>query len=211
MYWTLTERNYYNLTDLHTPKITATTAHIKSSQSSLSICLVAAANVGRYPSSCFRNCPWPQSQSYFTTSGLPPFSSSWRQAPWDSRSEISFFNWTLHAEEKMGLSFMKWWVVRQAWLSHLNGSKLDHRQFKLLILSTSGFALSPAWPTSPRYTTRHGPHRKLLPHYCVFSHCWRNNVSTGLLYRRLFTQLIFGNGSICHKTGILRCSPLGTR
>jgi hypothetical protein len=28
------------------------------------------------------------SQSYFTTSGLPPASLSWRQAPWDSRPEI---------------------------------------------------------------------------------------------------------------------------
>jgi hypothetical protein len=33
-----------------------------------------------------------QSQSYFTTGGLPPVSSSWRQAPWDPRPEI-IFNW----------------------------------------------------------------------------------------------------------------------
>jgi hypothetical protein len=32
-----------------------------------------------------------QSQSYFTTGSLPPISSSWRQAPWDSRPEIYFF------------------------------------------------------------------------------------------------------------------------
>jgi hypothetical protein len=30
------------------------------------------------------------SQSYFTTGGLPPISSSWRQVPWDSRPEIIF-------------------------------------------------------------------------------------------------------------------------
>jgi hypothetical protein len=30
------------------------------------------------------------SQNYFTTGGLPPDSSSWRQAPWGSRSEIVF-------------------------------------------------------------------------------------------------------------------------
>jgi hypothetical protein len=36
-----------------------------------------------------------QSQSYFTTGGVPPISSSWRQAPWDSRPVILFFNWTL--------------------------------------------------------------------------------------------------------------------
>jgi hypothetical protein len=29
--------------------------------------------------------PHSQSQSYFTTGGLPPINSSWRQAPWDSR------------------------------------------------------------------------------------------------------------------------------
>jgi hypothetical protein len=31
-----------------------------------------------------------QSQSYFTTGGLSPISSSWRQAPWDSRPQIFF-------------------------------------------------------------------------------------------------------------------------
>jgi hypothetical protein len=36
-----------------------------------------------------------QSQSYFTTGGLTPISSSWRQAPWDSRPVILFSNWTL--------------------------------------------------------------------------------------------------------------------
>jgi hypothetical protein len=35
-----------------------------------------------------------QSQSYFTTGGLPPISSSCRQTPWGSRPSI-FFNWTL--------------------------------------------------------------------------------------------------------------------
>jgi hypothetical protein len=34
------------------------------------------------------------SQSYFMTDGLPPISSSWQQAPWDSRPVI-FSNWTL--------------------------------------------------------------------------------------------------------------------
>jgi hypothetical protein len=36
-----------------------------------------------------------QSHSYFTTGGLPPISSSWRQAPWDSRPVILFSNWIL--------------------------------------------------------------------------------------------------------------------
>jgi hypothetical protein len=33
-----------------------------------------------------------QSQSYFTTGGLPPISSSWRQAPWDTRPEFFQLN-----------------------------------------------------------------------------------------------------------------------
>jgi hypothetical protein len=32
IYWTLTERNYDSLTELHTPQITVTTPHIKSTQ-----------------------------------------------------------------------------------------------------------------------------------------------------------------------------------
>jgi hypothetical protein len=39
-YWTLTfvtTTKHYSLTELHTPKITVTTAHLKSSQSSLAV------------------------------------------------------------------------------------------------------------------------------------------------------------------------------
>jgi hypothetical protein len=35
-----------------------------------------------------------QSQGHFTTGGLPPIISSWRQAPWDPRQLILFSNWT---------------------------------------------------------------------------------------------------------------------
>jgi hypothetical protein len=34
------------------------------------------------------SAPW-VSQSYFTTGGLPPISSSWRQAPWGMRPKIA--------------------------------------------------------------------------------------------------------------------------
>jgi hypothetical protein len=94
----LSTNNYDSLTELHTPKITVTTAHIKSSQFT-SRCFVAASNCGRYPSSGFPNCLrlqltashfsylhlWTdstntqsqsQSQNYFTTGRLPPISSS---------------------------------------------------------------------------------------------------------------------------------------
>jgi hypothetical protein len=53
-----------------------------------------------------------QSQSYFTIGSLPPYRSSWRQAPWGSWPVI-FFNWTLAvivlcnilSEEKICLQF----------------------------------------------------------------------------------------------------------
>jgi hypothetical protein len=35
-----------------------------------------------------------QSQSHFTTGGLPPISSSWRRAPWESQPEFFSLNWT---------------------------------------------------------------------------------------------------------------------
>jgi hypothetical protein len=38
--------------------------------------------------SFFTNWKKSQSQGYFTTGGLPPISSSWRQTLWDSRPEI---------------------------------------------------------------------------------------------------------------------------
>jgi hypothetical protein len=37
IYWTLTERTYDGLTDLHTPKITVPAAHTKSSKFSLAV------------------------------------------------------------------------------------------------------------------------------------------------------------------------------
>jgi hypothetical protein len=42
---------------------------------------------------CMRNIS--QSQSHFTTGGLPPFSLSWRQAPWDSRPVTLLSKWIL--------------------------------------------------------------------------------------------------------------------
>jgi hypothetical protein len=36
----------------------------------------------------------PQSKSYFTTGGLSPIRSSWRQSPWNSRPKF-FFHWVL--------------------------------------------------------------------------------------------------------------------
>jgi hypothetical protein len=48
-----------------------------------------------------------KSKSKFMTAGLPPVSSSWRQAPWESQPEIFFFNWTLAV---IPSSLMRRWV-----------------------------------------------------------------------------------------------------
>jgi hypothetical protein len=59
-----------------------------------------------------------QSQTYFTTGGLPPISSSWRQAPWDSRPAILFSNWTLADVVLMGprqRSHSRLRVPRDSW------------------------------------------------------------------------------------------------
>jgi hypothetical protein len=54
-----------------------------------------------------------QSQSYFTTSGLPPISSSWRQTPWDSRPVILFLQRnTSGYNTYVTSSLMRGWVCR---------------------------------------------------------------------------------------------------
>jgi hypothetical protein len=55
-----------------------------------------------------------KSQTYFTTGGLPPISSSWRQAPWGPRPEFFFPQLNscskslcnILSDEKMGVSLM---------------------------------------------------------------------------------------------------------
>jgi hypothetical protein len=68
-----------------------------------------------------------QSQSYFTTGGLPPISSSWRQAPWESRPEI-FFQLNLCGNSRyVTSSLTRRWVClsliplafRRVYVSHL--------------------------------------------------------------------------------------------
>jgi hypothetical protein len=58
------------------------------------------------------NWPKVRVKSYFMTGGLPPISSSWRQAPWDSRSVVLFAEHLLSyslrnilSDERMGLPF----------------------------------------------------------------------------------------------------------
>jgi hypothetical protein len=53
----VTTNNYDSIPEFHNPKITVTTAHIKSSHFFTSRCRVAASNGGCSPSSGFPNCP----------------------------------------------------------------------------------------------------------------------------------------------------------
>jgi hypothetical protein len=68
---------------------------------STSLCLVTAVEGERSPSSGFQSCPLPQlktTESHQSPNaliqsqscGLPPISSSWRQAPWDRGPNIFF-------------------------------------------------------------------------------------------------------------------------
>jgi hypothetical protein len=53
------------------------------------------------------------SQSYFTTGGLSPISSSWRQAPWDSRCSNFIFQLNICGYSPyVTLSLRKGWVYR---------------------------------------------------------------------------------------------------
>jgi hypothetical protein len=61
----VTTKDYISLTNLHTPKITLTTEHVKTSQFIFNNCfLVAASNGGRSPSSVFPNCPRAQLSAF---------------------------------------------------------------------------------------------------------------------------------------------------
>jgi hypothetical protein len=51
-----------------------------------------------------------QSQSYFTTGGLPSISSSWREAPWDSRPEFFFQLSPCGNSHYVTSSLTRWWV-----------------------------------------------------------------------------------------------------
>jgi hypothetical protein len=66
-------------------------------------------------------CPVLKSQSYFTTGGLPPNSSSWRQAPWDSRPVIFSQLNTCGYSPYVTSSLTRGWVCRFQLLLALAG------------------------------------------------------------------------------------------
>jgi hypothetical protein len=109
-----------------------------------------------------------QSQSFFTTSDLPPIISSWRQAPWDSRPVI-FLTEHLRSsslcnilfEDRMCLSFTIAAGPRQC-----NHSRVQVPQGLKTIFYTLRFETLPTWRVRspylypegtgwPSYTPRH--------------------------------------------------------
>jgi hypothetical protein len=67
-----------------------------------------------------------QSQSHFTTGDLPPISSSWRQAPWDSRAEISLQLNPGDHNPYVTSSLTQGWVCL-LWIASMSKSCYDRR------------------------------------------------------------------------------------
>jgi hypothetical protein len=93
-----------------------------------------------------------QSQSYFKNGGTPPIISFSHQAPWVSRPEFLLCNWALACGlSPYVTSSITWGLVYLLWICFAWPSvKCAYRTCFLVLLITS----------------RHGPRRKRLFHYC---------------------------------------------
>jgi hypothetical protein len=116
-----------------------------------------------------------QSQSNFTTGGLPPISVSWRQAPWDSRSVFIQLNTCGHSPY-VTFSMTRKWVCRLQLLLVLASAVIfrsESRGTRDHILLVSNFRLPQPEGPGPRIyipqeqggptvllTSQHGLHRK---------------------------------------------------
>jgi hypothetical protein len=110
-----------------------------------------------------------QSQSHFTTGGLPPISSSWRQAPWDSRPGFFFLQLSPCGHSPYATSSLKGRWVCLLWIF------LAFRQANGRTTKSQLYAF---------ITTLHGPNRKhrfqQFPCCCLRIRC-HGNVFTELL------------------------------
>jgi hypothetical protein len=131
----VTTRNYSTVAN--SQSLQFTTPRTQSSQSALSSRVVAGDEFDQCPLLPSSRSYWlaivPQltpsksSPSYFTTGSLPLVSSSWRQAPWESRPDF-LFNWTLALNSPYVSSCLtrRWvcllWIClafRQVHISHI--------------------------------------------------------------------------------------------
>jgi hypothetical protein len=86
---------------------------MKLSFHSLTSFLPSLLNHLRLPSQETQTQSHSQSQSYFMTGGLPPISSSWRQAPWDSQHNNFIFRLnTCDYSPYVTSSLTRGWVCR---------------------------------------------------------------------------------------------------
>jgi hypothetical protein len=114
---------YSDIVNFHSLQITR--AHVNSFPACsifTSMCLVRVSNNGYSSASWLRSSlnggsiptasSQSQSQSYFTTGGLPPISLSWRQVPWDPRPAIFFQLNTCGHGPYVTSSLTRGWVCR---------------------------------------------------------------------------------------------------
>jgi hypothetical protein len=93
-----------------------------------------------------------QSQSHFTTGGLPPISSSWRQAPWDSRpvffSELNICGHSPYVTS----SLTRGWVCRFSccWSSPGHSFSGPSPVGLMTTFYSLGFETPPTWSPGPR-------------------------------------------------------------
>jgi hypothetical protein len=159
-----------------------------------------------------------QSQSYFTAGGLPPISSSWRQAPWDSRLVIFQLN-TCGYNPYVTSSLTRGWVCHLQLLllasaANLRSESLGTHDHILLFQIWDS---PPTWRTRspylyssgtgwPGYTPRHWvTFRRLLP---LAGPRWRYSTPPSFSEVRRSVQQISSNrwsifirlyGVTCHK------------
>jgi hypothetical protein len=90
----------------------------------------------------------------------------WRQAPWDPRPEIFFFNWTLVllcnvlSNEKMGLSLWICLAFRQVYLTYSMLLKILPFALPVQFWQSRSCLSYVSLRNLPVITSRHGSHRK---------------------------------------------------
>jgi hypothetical protein len=165
-----------------------------------------------------------QTQSYFTTGGLPPISSTWRQAPWGSEYSNFIFQLNTCCHSPYVTSCLTTaWVCRlqlllvlasavilrsetrgthdHILLSHIRDSpNLEPESY----ITTDGQSVSPSWSKAPVWGLRSDFY------YCQLVVCWcgvlfltRGRVCRLQLLLALATAVIFGSEPLGTRDGIL--------
>jgi hypothetical protein len=219
----VTANNYDSLTELHTPKITVPTAHIKSSQfarflrvgawwriptmSSASVVTLLPADDCLTTNSLFQLSTQCQSQSYVTTDGQSA-SLSWCQAPiWGPRPDFYYCQtvagllmWGALSYQRTGLSCTTAAGPRQRSHTRVRVPRDSWSYFTVWGFSTN----RSAYNISTRIAQK-------KPFLCCFhllpcKHaCLRSPYSVTTVVYLLILRSLPSNGSECHNVFILHC------